>query len=427
MLLSLGFQKKQRRENHLWYRLTVNESVEALFGDDKLTVERVGRVVLRRTTSDNSTISDQERFTALGDGLKDADRWYLNLEKLAFLDIESTGLNIGAGNIAFLIGVGFFRQGRWILIQFFLENFIQEEVILEIFLRIIGRFKTLVSFNGRRFDIPVLQNRASFHVLNASILEEIPHLDLYPICRRLYRGLSMSFSLQSLETYLFQKRRVDDIPGAEIPLSYFAFQNRGDTSALTKTLNHHSQDIFSLGRIYVRVFQDILLKEDMQLLGNFYFVTVAQKNWPLADCLRETVEKNFFRENVLSSKSGKQNKHYIDTKQIDDKNTVFTKDMRNDPATSRHILQALILHLRRHRQWEKLCSLWQKYSNIYPEFNLELSKYYEHRKKDFDSALNYLSEYKKQFLEYKRKERDPKKEKLFKLRYRRLQRKKAAL
>src|SRR3972149_11415806 len=61
----------------------------------------------------------------LAPGLEPAD-----LERAAFVDVETTGLAGGAGTPAFLVGVATFEGGRLCLRQFFLADLSGEEAML---------------------------------------------------------------------------------------------------------------------------------------------------------------------------------------------------------------------------------------------------------------------------------------------------------
>src|SRR4029079_5918787 len=47
----------------------------------------------------------------------------------------------------------------------------------------------IVTYNGKTFDVPVLENRWAFHRMPAA-LGEVPHFDMLPPARRLWRSRS---------------------------------------------------------------------------------------------------------------------------------------------------------------------------------------------------------------------------------------------
>src|SRR5258708_25792437 len=107
------------------------------------------------------------------------------------------------------------------------------------------RFSHLVTFNGKMFDLPLLDaryrlNRARFP------LTEAPHLDLLHPARRLWKARLESCRLQSLERELLGLHREDDIPGEEIPHASFGYVRRRDARATARVGGHNRQDILSL-------------------------------------------------------------------------------------------------------------------------------------------------------------------------------------
>jgi len=95
----------------------------------------------------------------------------------AFIDTETTGLSLGVGTYTFLIGVGTFEEDAFVVRQFFMRNPAEERAQLHLVDEALGRCTSIVSFNGRGFDMPLINNR---FVLAAMPLPLVgaPHLDL---------------------------------------------------------------------------------------------------------------------------------------------------------------------------------------------------------------------------------------------------------
>ena len=104
---------------------------------------------------------------------KDPSLSQLALDRLLFIDTETTGLSGGVGTLAFIIGVGYFECDRFIIEQFFLRRFEEESALLKEFIALSQRKLSfngaLVSFNGKSYDVPLLSNRAVFHRLDITI------------------------------------------------------------------------------------------------------------------------------------------------------------------------------------------------------------------------------------------------------------------
>jgi len=90
-----------------------------------------------------------------------------DLDKVIFLDTETTGLSGGAGTVAFEIGLGFFDQRGMVIRQYVMRDYAGEGPMLQEIASLIARFDTIVSFNGKSFDLPLLESRM---VMNRMVL-----------------------------------------------------------------------------------------------------------------------------------------------------------------------------------------------------------------------------------------------------------------
>jgi hypothetical protein len=174
--------------------------------------------------------------------------------RVVFFDIETTGLSGGAGTIAFLAGCGWFEDEGFRVRQFFLAGPGGERAMLGALSDVLSNASLLVTFNGRTFDVPFMEMRWAFHRA-APPTDGIPHVDMLPAARRLWRRREMSSALDggcnltSLERAVLDVHRVGDVPGFEIPARYFHFLRTGDQPAVEPVLEHNRQDIVSLAAL----------------------------------------------------------------------------------------------------------------------------------------------------------------------------------
>ena len=173
-----------------------------------------------------------------------------DLRRAVFLDTETTGLAGGAGTAAFLIGIGWVDGERFRVRQYFMRDYHEEGALLHALAEKLKRFDRLVTFNGKMFDVPLLDarfrlNRGRFPLAGA------PHLDLLHPARRLWKARLESCRLQSLEAELMGLRRHGDIAGEEIPNVYFDWVRRRDARMLARVFEHNRQDIVSLAALAV--------------------------------------------------------------------------------------------------------------------------------------------------------------------------------
>ncbi len=170
-------------------------------------------------------------------------------DSVLFFDVEATGLSRGAGTFAFLIGLAWFEGDRLILEQLLAEDPGQERAALHRFLARLGERSHFVSYNGKSYDVSVLQSRLvvnRFMDHREAELRIRPHLDLLHSGRRLWRGTLPNHTLGALEAHLLGLVREGDVPGALVPHLYFSWVNTGDAEGLRKVIEHNRQDVLSM-------------------------------------------------------------------------------------------------------------------------------------------------------------------------------------
>jgi len=172
------------------------------------------------------------------------------LDEAVFLDTETTGLAGGAGTAAFLVGVGFVDGEHFRVRQYFMRDYHEEAALLHALAEDLGRFRSLVTFNGRMFDVPLLDARYRLNRVRFP-LAAAPHFDLLHPARRLWKARLESCRLQSLEVELLGLSRSGDVPGEQIPQIYFDWVRRRDARALARVFEHNRQDIVSLAALAV--------------------------------------------------------------------------------------------------------------------------------------------------------------------------------
>jgi uncharacterized protein len=189
-----------------------------------------------------------------------------NPEKWLFLDTETTGLSGGTGTYAFLVGLAWWDAGGLQVEQLFLRDFAEEHSILhEVAARLVDR-PVLVTFNGKTFDWPLLENR--FTMTRAIPVPRLAaHLDLVHPARALWRPRLGSVRLVDLERYVLDPRRLgwhrdDDVASTVIPQQYFDYLRGGPVEPLVAILRHNQMDLRGLAALFGRI--NALLADDSQ-------------------------------------------------------------------------------------------------------------------------------------------------------------------
>ena len=163
----------------------------------------------------------------------------------AFLDTETTGLAGGSGTYAFLIGVGRITTEGFRLRQFFMRDLGEEASVLHALANHLTEFDTLVTYNGKAYDQPLLETR--FRMVRARHpFGRMEHLDLLFGARRLWKLRFDSCRLVELENQILGMEREGDLPGAMIPYVYFEYLRTKEAFRVAPILHHNANDILTL-------------------------------------------------------------------------------------------------------------------------------------------------------------------------------------
>ena len=169
-----------------------------------------------------------------------------------FFDIEATGLTAAP---LFLIGVMSAtgeEGGREVTVrQFLARHYAEEAAVVSLFVQAAEPRTSLVSFNGKSYDLPFIRTRAALHRIPCDV--DLDHVDLLHVSRRRWKDELPDCRLQTLETRILGKPRVPDIPGADIPDAYHAFVRSGDASDIVRILTHNVRDLVSLAELLARL------------------------------------------------------------------------------------------------------------------------------------------------------------------------------
>lgn len=170
-------------------------------------------------------------------------------QSLFFLDTETTGLSGGTGTLAFLIGLGYQTENSFRVDQYLVRNPLEEPAMLLAVANFIESMSCVATFNGKAFDIPLMNNR---YVVNRipKPFGNLYHLDLLHISRRIWKNRLQSRALQDLEREILEiPRDENEVPGWMIPEIYFEYQRTQDPSRLAGVLYHNRMDILSLAAL----------------------------------------------------------------------------------------------------------------------------------------------------------------------------------
>ena len=145
--------------------------------------------------------------------------------------------------------------------QFLLTSFAAERALLAAVADFFDGADLIVTYNGKTFDVPVMETRWLFHRLQMP-LGDVPHFDMLHPARRLWRTRAAAGAaedsgcrLTTLERTLFNVTRVGEVAGFEVPGRFFRFLRNGDPRPLEAVLEHNRLDLVSLAAVMARAMQ----------------------------------------------------------------------------------------------------------------------------------------------------------------------------
>jgi hypothetical protein len=168
-----------------------------------------------------------------------------------YLDTETTGLAGGTGTYVFLVGLAAWAGPTLTVTQYFLGDLDGEAALLHAVAEAVAGARPLVTFNGRTFDLPLLETRCLL-ARRPWWGADLAHQDLYPVARALWRGRAADCRLTTLEGALLGLDRGDDLPGALVPQCYFRYLRTRDSAVLPRLFAHNRWDLVALAGLHAR-------------------------------------------------------------------------------------------------------------------------------------------------------------------------------
>ncbi len=289
----------------------------------------------------------------------------IDFASAAFIDIETSGLAGGTGTFAFLVGVGFFEGPAFRVRQFFMRDPSEEPALIHLLDDLLQNFQAVVSFNGKAFDLPLLDTR--FILWRRQFpLKNAPHLDLLAPARRLWRERLPSCSLTSLEEHVLGIFREGDVPGWLVPALYFEYEKTGNAVPLKPVFTHNIFDILSMVSLTAHMAHRVAEPETAGVVHGADWYSLARcyekQGWT------EQAERAYHQALVAPCA----------------------------PIVRQRALENLSYLYKRQTKWERAIEIWQGLvdagiaNRLYPYE--ELAKYYEHQLREYEPAIRLVQE-----------------------------------
>jgi uncharacterized protein len=275
-----------------------------------------------------------------------------------FLDTETSGLAGGTGTYVFLVGIGRYEADGFRLIQQFMRDPVDEPAHLASLLTLLDGCQSLVTFNGKAFDVPLLQSR---FITNGEYFpfQSPIHLDLLPLARRLWKDRLPSRTLGYLEEQILGVIRTqEDVPGWLIPSLYFDYLRSGDARPLKNVFYHNAIDILSMASLLIHISK---LLEDPRIETVVHAVDLLAIGKLFEDIGDYDAAARCYADGLACELA--------------------------EPTRS-EILYRWSMMEKRRQNLDTAIQIWQEATNHQDVFAyIELAKLYEHRLQDYAQAL----------------------------------------
>jgi hypothetical protein len=253
--------------------------------------------------------------------------------------------------------------------QYFLGELAEEERMLQEMAQFFKEmnFQSLVTYNGKTFDIPILETRFILH-RQPFPLNDLPHLDFMYPARNLWRHKYDNCRLSYLAQEVVRTGRTEDIPSSEVPWRYFHYLQTGNYDLIEPILYHNQEDILSLLGVVIA--------------GASIFFEEGE------ECLPDAMD--FFGAGRVMEKIG-------DTeKSVEFFQKALDGDLTDDVTTLAKM--KLSYHFKKNQEWDKAVAIWKEITSLedisaahFFSFR-ELAMYLEHREKNYEEARNISEE-----------------------------------
>jgi uncharacterized protein YprB with RNaseH-like and TPR domain len=287
----------------------------------------------------------------------------VNPSRLLFIDTETTGLAGGTGTYLFLVGVGYFKENCFCVLQYLMRDFDEEKAMLYLISQLSHNFDAVVSYNGKTFDMALFRTRCVLARIE-NHLDTLRHLDLVHTSRRLWKRRLPDCTLSSVEKDIIGFSRPSDIPGYLIPSVYFEYLRSRQVTVLRNVLRHNVWDVLSLVSI-TNAACEVFLTDG--------------KNEPT------------YRDPLGVIRTYEDLGQYDRAVEVCEQEAARSADGLE--AKQYHLKRAL--YFKREKRWDEAEQAFQtaiRIGRFHPLPYVELAKIYEHQRRDLKAAKKYIDQ-----------------------------------
>ncbi|RJP86119.1 MAG: exonuclease [Desulfobacteraceae bacterium] len=250
-----------KREAALWENAICSwDDLLAALDTNSRSTKRLAPPV-KKELEDSLTCYADHNARWFADRLPSTDTWRLFPDfqnSVAYVDIETTGLNMpGSPPDITTIALYDGKTVRWYVNGKNLDDFKKD----------ILQYKLLVTFNGKTFDVPVIESFFNIRMNQA-------HIDL----RYVLKSLGYSGGLKRCEQKLGIRREgLDGVDGFFAVMLWDDYRHRKNIKSLETLLAYNIEDTVNLERLMVMAFN--------QKISRFHHVSVDRLPEPVAPSL----------------------------------------------------------------------------------------------------------------------------------------------
>jgi len=229
-----GIGPVRARELHRKGKNIISNLYDTKWGDD---AKRVDDII------ENGTIKEILDFYSSIQRRSDPGLLRLvNEGGMLFFDIETLGMWNAP---IVLFGCGKCVNNTIEVTQYLIRNLEEEYPALMHAAKMLNGASSIVSYNGRIFDIPYMNNRLRYYEEDS--LKEKMHMDLLYPTRKIFRDKLPDCRLESVESVIPSLNRgEEEIPGALVPYYYSCYMSTRRVNILYPIVEHNRVDVANM-------------------------------------------------------------------------------------------------------------------------------------------------------------------------------------
>jgi uncharacterized protein YprB with RNaseH-like and TPR domain len=168
----------------------------------------------------------------------------------AIVDIETLGLS---ERPIILLGIAKPTKNHICTTQFLLRDIPDEPSAIYALIAQLDPNLSLITYNGKSFDIPYIKQRLAYYGLDGYI--DNTNFDILHFTRRALKPKLTDCKLETVERYLGIKRDIN-IPGALVPHFYDTYLRTKNAGPLVPIVEHNRQDLLTLGTLFSKLYEE---------------------------------------------------------------------------------------------------------------------------------------------------------------------------